>query len=101
MLKLILRLGFLSFVLTMSVGAKCGGGGVSTAEKLCGDTGGTWDDGKCPKACWPLACGESPDEACSTECGKEAVCKCPASAPFWKDGQGCWSKAECDKSCQG
>lgn len=71
------------------------GGGVSPAESLCTSTGGTWDDGACPAACWPPQCGQSLALACVAVCGSQPVCRCPASAPFWKDGQGCLAPRAC------
>src|SRR5687767_1199335 len=95
MLKRAVRLGFAAFLVVFSMGARgsCGGGGVNAAQTLCEKTGGAWDDSDCPKN-WPPECGQSPTP--STGCGEEEVCKCPATKPFWKDGYGCWSQAQCD-----
>jgi hypothetical protein len=73
----------------------CGGGTVKTAQELCLDSGGTWDDGPCPSACWPPQCGQTLKVACIAACGKEPVCACPKSAPYWEDGKGCLSATSC------
>jgi len=72
----------------------CGGSSVKTAESLCQDTGGIWDKSSCPPACWPPKCG-APAIACAAVCGSQPICKCPKSAPFWEDGQGCMSASKC------
>ena len=83
-------------ICSMGVKTGCGGKPVKP-ENLCTDTGGTWDTSSA-KLCWPPACGQTADQA---TCGTDPVCKCPADKPFWKDGEGCWSQAECNMTCQG
>jgi len=99
----LVRFGFLGVVVTLLMGAdgSCGGGKVSPAKALCENSGGTWDDSNCPLACWPPACGEATGQTCTKDCGEDPVCKCPADKPYWVDGQGCWSQAQCNQSCKG
>jgi hypothetical protein len=74
----------------------CGGdGGVTSAEELCIDSGGSWDNDSCPFACWPPACGEAVNQMCPAVCGSEPVCRCPDDAPYWVDGQGCTGAQGC------
>jgi len=79
----------------------CGGkGGVKTAEDLCVTSGGGWIT-DCPP-CAPPSCGKPVPNACIAICGKKPVCKCPASAPYWQDGQGCVPSPKCasDPTCK-
>jgi uncharacterized protein YkwD len=75
--------------------AGCGGTAVTPAKSLCQTTGGAWEDGSCPPACWPPACGQSLPAACPAVCGKQPVCVCPSSAPYWQDGKGCLTPGQC------
>src|SRR4051812_25576671 len=102
MTKNLVRFGLAAVVLSLSLGAKggCGGGKVTQAQTLCEKTGGSWDDSADSLVCWPPSCSESATKPCMNG-KKEEVCVCPASAPFWKDGQGCWSQSQCNATCQG
>jgi uncharacterized protein YkwD len=76
--------------------AGCGAGtGVTPAKSLCKTTGGTWEEGSCPPACWPPACGQALPVPCAAVCGKQPVCVCPSSAPYWEDGKGCLTPSDC------
>ncbi|MCC6748129.1 MAG: hypothetical protein IT371_10750 [Deltaproteobacteria bacterium] len=72
---------------------------VKPADQLCKGSGGTWMDGACPPSCWPAACGQPVDKICAAVCGKEPVCRCPASAPYWDDAKGCLSASQCPPTC--